>query len=60
MDEAVNKAEGAYGSSVVRGLDKAIGYHRENPHRLDQCLRELKVDSTPKALLWDRIRCLHQ
>ncbi|MCT6735255.1 nucleotidyl transferase AbiEii/AbiGii toxin family protein [Rhodococcus qingshengii] len=60
MDEAVDKAEGAYGSSVVRDLDKAIDYHRDNPHRLDQCIRELKMDSTPKALLWDRIQRLYR
>ncbi|MDZ7912956.1 MAG: nucleotidyl transferase AbiEii/AbiGii toxin family protein [Rhodococcus sp. (in: high G+C Gram-positive bacteria)] len=60
MDEAVDKAEAAYGSSVVRDLDKAIDYHRDNPHRLDQCIRELKMDSTPKALLWDRIQRLYR
>ncbi|MGC4934628.1 nucleotidyl transferase AbiEii/AbiGii toxin family protein [Gordonia sp. DT30] len=60
MDEAVSKAEGAYGVSVVSDLDKAIDYHRENPHRLDRCMRELQMDSTPKALLWDRMQRLYR
>lgn len=59
-DEAISKAESAYGTSVVRDLNKAIDYHRDNPHRLDQCIRELKMDSTPKALLWDRIQRLYR
>lgn len=60
MDEAVGKAEEAYGASVVKDLNRAIDYHRENPHRLDQCMRKLQIDSTPKALLWDRIQRLHR
>lgn len=60
MDGAISKAQGAYGASVVEDLNKAIDFHRTNPHRLDQCLRELKMDSTPKALLWDRIRRLYR
>lgn len=60
IDEAVDKAESAYGTSVVTDLNKAIDYHRENPHRLDQCIRELKMHATPKALLWERIQRLYR
>lgn len=39
---------------------EALRTYRENPHRLDQCMRELNMDSTPKALRWDRIQRLYR
>ncbi len=60
MDAAVSKSEEAYGSSVTGDLAKAIDYHRGNPNRLERCMRELRMDSTPKALLWERIQRLYR
>ncbi|MUL61089.1 hypothetical protein B5P44_00615 [Mycobacterium sp. CBMA 213] len=55
---AIAKAESAYRSAVVSDLNKAIDYLRDNPHRLDECMRDLRMHSTPKAVLWDRIKRL--
>lgn len=45
---------------MVRDLNRAIDFHRENSHQLDRCMRELKMGSIPKALLWDRIKRLYR
>jgi len=58
VDRAIVKAEFAYRSAVVNDLVNAIDYLRDNPHRLDDCMRELQIYDTPKALLWDRIKRL--
>ncbi len=58
MVRAVAKAETAYRSSVVGDLNRAIAYLRDNPHRLDECMRELRMADPPKAVLWDRIKRL--
>jgi hypothetical protein len=58
MQQAVAKASAAYGDSILRDLDKAILRLKERPGRLDECMASLKIDSTPKALLWKRIRAL--
>lgn len=58
LDRAIAKAESAYRSTVVNDLVRAIDYLRDNPHRLDTCMRELQMHDTPKALLWDRIKRL--
>ena len=55
---AIAKSESAYRSAVVDDLNKAIDYLRDNPHRLDECMRELRMHDTPKAVLWDRIKRL--
>jgi hypothetical protein len=55
---AIAKAESAYRSAIVNDLSKAIDYLRDNPHRLDDCMRELRMYDTPKAVLWDRIKRL--
>lgn len=55
MSEALDKADGAYGASIVRDLNKAIDYHRDNPHRLDECIHALRM-TTPKAVVWERIQ----
>ncbi|WP_336794155.1 nucleotidyl transferase AbiEii/AbiGii toxin family protein [Gordonia malaquae] len=55
IEQAVAKAETAYRSAVLADLAKAIDYHRENPHRLDECMHALAIDSVPKAVLWQRI-----
>ena len=58
MSQAIAKAESAYGSTVVQDLAQAVEYLRDNPHRLDDCMRELQMFGTPKAVLWDRIKRL--
>lgn len=58
MDRAIAKAETSYRSAIVDDLRKAVEYLRDNPHRLDDCMRELQMHGTPKAVLWDRIKRL--
>lgn len=58
LRRAIAKAESAYRSAVVDDLSKAIGYLRDNPHRLDDCMRALQMHDTPKAVLWARIKKL--
>lgn len=58
LSSAIAKAESAYSSAIVDDLSKAIDYLRTNPHRLDDCIRELQMYDTPKAVLWDRIKRL--
>lgn len=58
LSEAIAKAESAYRSAIVADLNNAIEYLRSNPHRLDECLRELQIYATPKAVLWHRIKRL--
>jgi 3-deoxy-D-arabino-heptulosonate 7-phosphate (DAHP) synthase len=31
---------------------------RERPHRLDHCMRAMRMTAVPKALLWKRIKAL--
>ena len=57
---AFSKAESAYGESVTRDLKKAIKRLKENPNRLETCMDALKMESTPKALLWEKIRSLEK
>lgn len=58
LQAALAKAEMAYGSSIRTDLGKAVALLRERPQRLEQCMQALAMSSTPKALLWDRIRSL--
>lgn len=58
LNWAITKAESAYRSAVVTDLNKAIDYLRDNPHRLDECMRELRMHNTPQAVLLDRIKRL--
>jgi hypothetical protein len=58
LDQAIEKASASYGESIEKDLRKAIETLRERPHRLDECMSALKMDSIPKALLWKRIRAL--
>jgi hypothetical protein len=57
---AVAKAESAYGASIKVDLAKAIGYLRERPLRLDECMRAMRMDTVSRALLWQRIRNLER
>lgn len=55
---AMAKAKGAYGESVERDLAKAIQRLRERPGRLEACMRELRIDAIPRAVVWGRIKKL--
>jgi len=58
LRRAVEKAAGAYGASVESDLGSAIQNLRERPHRLDHCMRALRMVNVPKAVLWKRIKAL--
>ena len=60
LRSAMAKARGAYGDSIVVDLSKAIGQLRDNPHRLDECMRKMGMASVPKAVLWTRIKALER
>lgn len=53
---SLEKARGAYGESVDRDLQRAIERLQERAGRLDECMRALKIERVPKAVLWSRIR----
>ena len=55
---ALAKARKAYGEAVDRDLEKAITRLKERRGRLDACIQALSIDSTPKALLWKRLKRL--
>jgi hypothetical protein len=58
LREAIAKAEGAYGVAIQTDLRNAIQSLRERPHRLDHCMRAMRMNTVPKALLWKRIKAL--
>lgn len=60
FQKAFAKASEAYGESIARSLRKAIDSMKENPDRLEECMDILKMDSIPKARLWDKIRSLNK
>lgn len=57
-NQALEKAQKAYGESVERDLKKSIKSLGERKGRLEECMKALKIDHTPKALLWNNIRNL--
>ena len=58
LQQALVKAETAYGASARADLGRAVQMLKDRPQRLDQCMAALSMDRTPKALLWSRIRDL--
>lgn len=58
LRDAIVKAEGAYGAAIETDLRNAIQNLRERPHRLDHCMRAMRMTTVPKALLWKRIKAL--
>lgn len=58
MQQALVKAQGAYGDSVATDLARAMEDLRARPHRLDQCMQALAMTGISKAALWTRIRAL--
>ena len=59
LRDAVAKAEGAYGASVLRDLAKAISRLRDRPGWLERCMLAMAIDM-PKALLWQKVRALQR
>lgn len=58
FQSAVAKAKEAYGDAAVRDLKRAIEKLRRRPGRLEECLKALKMDSIPPAVVWNQIRSL--
>lgn len=58
LKAACAKAEGSYGAAVRQSLAKAVQSLRNRPHRLDECMKALSMNSVTKAQLWQRIRRL--
>lgn len=58
MRQAMAKAQGAYGESVVADLASAVEDLRARPHRLDQCMQAMAMTTVSKAVLWARIKAL--
>lgn len=56
LTAALGKAAGAYGENAGFDLVKAIDALAKRRGRLEECMDALKMDDTPKALLWERIR----
>lgn len=57
---AMGKAKLAYGQSAQRDLLKAIEKMKQQPGRLSECMRALKMESAPEAVVWSRIRTLQR
>ena len=57
LKAGARKAVDAYGNTVGQSLNDAVTYFHERPHRLDECIRALKID-VPRAAVWQRIRDL--
>ena len=57
LREAVRKAEGAYGQSILRDLQKAINAIQTRPGRLERCMQVMAM-TIPMAVLWQKIRAL--
>lgn len=56
--QAMAKAQAAYGESVAADLASAVEDLRARPHRLDQCMQAMAMNTVSKAALWARIRAL--
>jgi hypothetical protein len=56
---ALARAEAAYGCAIKRDLLRAIAKVASQPSWLDRCISAMAI-STPRALLWQRIRALQR
>lgn len=54
---AVAKAEGAYGSAILRDLQKALQRFQDRQGWLERCMQAMSMN-LPKALVWKRLRAL--
>jgi len=59
LRKAVLKAQGAYGESITRDLDRAIERLENRPDWLERCM-QLMAMNLPKAVLWSKIRALRR
>lgn len=59
LRQAVAKAEGAYGKSVLSDLAKAVHRVKTRHDWLERCMQVMAVN-VPKALLWKNIRALER
>ena len=57
LRQAVEKAEAAYGQSVLRDLQKSINAIQTKPDRLQRCMQVMAM-TIPQAVLWQKIRAL--
>ena len=57
LEDAVSKAQTAYGNSILRDLVKAIDKVSDHNGWLEHCMEVLAID-LPKAFLWKHIRQL--
>ena len=59
LRKAVAKAEKAYGQSICRDLDSAIGRLQTRHDWMDRCMKAMSMN-IPKAVLWTRVRALRR
>ena len=59
LRKAVAKAQGAYGASVLRDLERAIERMQARTGWLERCLQAMAI-SDPPAAVWQRIRALRR
>ena len=57
LKNAIEKAQMAYGDSIVRDLNKAIDNLKTRTDWLDRCMLAMEID-TPKALIWKNLQRL--
>lgn len=58
LNLAIEKSSQAYGDSIQRDLEKSIESLETRKNRLEKCMEALKIDTLPKAVLWNKIRQL--
>ena len=59
MDQAVAKAERAYGAAIRGDLSKAVKRVQATEGWLEHCMEVLSIE-LPRALVWERIRALRK
>ena len=59
LQQAVTKAQGAYGNAILQDLDKALHKLKTRQGWLDHCMTVLAMN-TPKAVVWQRLRALRK
>ncbi|GAB4172185.1 MAG: hypothetical protein Tsb0017_25610 [Geothermobacteraceae bacterium] len=59
LQQAISKAETAYGDAITRDLNRAIEALRTRPDRLERCMLALGI-ALPRAVLWQKIRRLQK
>ena len=59
LRKAVAKAEGAYGSTILRDMDRALDRLRNRQGWLERCMQVMAID-LPRAVVWQRLRALRR